>query len=80
MHQNGQVFELRTRASDGEALWAYRYREAGRESRRIQRGGFSSQPDAAKALAAALQRVRQRNAQGPTPTLGEVVTEYLDQH
>jgi hypothetical protein len=46
MKQQGQVFELKTRSHGGEAVWAYRYRIAGRGSRRLQRGGFKSEPSA----------------------------------
>jgi hypothetical protein len=40
MLQQGQVFELATRGPDGKRLWAYRYRAGGRDSKRVQRGGF----------------------------------------
>lgn len=43
--QQGQVFELKKRAVDGGAVWAYRYRTDGPGSRRLQRGGFSSERD-----------------------------------
>jgi hypothetical protein len=43
MKQQGQVFELKTRSHGGEAVWAYRYRIAGRDSRRLQRGGFKTE-------------------------------------
>ena len=46
MSQQGQVFELKKRDREGEPLWAYRYRVAGRGSRRVQRGGFASEQDA----------------------------------
>ena len=48
--QQGQVFELKKRAVDGRPVWAYRYRTDGPGSRRLQRGGFSSERDAAEAL------------------------------
>jgi hypothetical protein len=41
--QQGQVFKLKARCADGEPLWAYRYRVAGRGSARLQVGGFSTQ-------------------------------------
>lgn len=41
--QQGQVFELKKRAVDGRAVWAYRYRTDDPGSRRLQRGGFSSE-------------------------------------
>ena len=46
MSQRGQVFELKRRDREGEALWAYRYRVAGRGSKRVQQGGFASEYDA----------------------------------
>ena len=46
--QQGQVFELKKRAVDGSPVWAYRYRTDGPGSRRLQRGGFSSERDARK--------------------------------
>ena len=48
--QQGQVFELERRAVDGRPVWAFRYRTDGLGSRRLQRGGFSSEHDAAEAL------------------------------
>jgi hypothetical protein len=48
--QQGQVFELKRRDREGESLWAYRYRVAGRDSKRVQQGGFTSEYDAAVAL------------------------------
>ena len=38
MFQQGQVFKLKARCADGEPLWAYRYRVAGRGSARLQVG------------------------------------------
>ena len=38
--QAGQVFQLRRPGPDGRTLWAYRYRAGGRDSKRVQRGGF----------------------------------------
>jgi len=58
MKQRGQVFELKTRSHGGEAVWAYRYRIAGRDSRRLQRGGFKSERAAREALERALARLR----------------------
>ena len=46
--QQGQVFELKKRAVDGSLVWAYRYRTDGPGSSRLERGGFSSERDAAK--------------------------------
>ena len=75
MIQQGQVFELETPGS-----WAYRYRLGGRDSQRIQCGGFSSRQAAAEALQRALARVRHQQARGDTPTLTELVDVYLAQH
>ena len=36
MIQQGQVFKLKAKSEDGEPLWAYRYRVAGRGSERRQ--------------------------------------------
>jgi hypothetical protein len=44
--QQGQVFKLQARRAEGEPLWAYRYRVAGRGSARLQVGGFSSREGA----------------------------------
>jgi hypothetical protein len=49
MSQQGQLIRLKRRGRDGEPLWAYRYRVAGRGSKRVQRGGFASEQDAAEA-------------------------------
>jgi len=38
MIQQGQVFRLKSNRSDGAALWAYRYRIAGRGSKRVPAG------------------------------------------
>jgi hypothetical protein len=48
--QQGQVFNLKARCADGEPLWAYRYRVAGRGSARLQVGGFSTKAEAQRAL------------------------------
>jgi hypothetical protein len=54
--KQGQVFELRKRAVDGSPVWAYRYRTGGPGSRRLQRGGFSCESDAAEALGRAVHK------------------------
>src|SRR6266487_2729595 len=77
--QQGQVFELKKRAVDGSPVWAYRYRTDGPGSRRLQRGGFSSERDAAEALERALEHVRRQQGVGSTLTLKELVEEYLAQ-
>src|SRR5947208_16514596 len=78
--QQGQVFELKNRAVDGSPVWAYRYQTDGPGSRRLQRGGFSSERDAAEALERALEHLRQQKGVGSTLTLKELVEEYLAQH
>ena len=79
MIQQGQVFKLQATCADGEPLWAYRYRVAGRGSARLQVGGFGSKAEAQRALQNKLARlVPGRRA--ATLTLGEWVEEYLDTH
>ena len=78
--QQGQVFELRKRAVDGSPVWAYRYRTGGPGSRRLQRGGFSSERDAGEVLERALEQLRRQRGVGSTLTLKELVEEYLAQH
>src|SRR2546423_10838723 len=78
--QQGQVFELKKRAVDGSPVWAYRYRTDGAGSRRLQRGGFSSERDAAEALKRALEHLRRQKGVGSTLTLKELVEEYLAQY
>jgi hypothetical protein len=58
MVQQGQTIELTRRGSNGERLYAYRYRTGGRDSKRVQRGGFASEPDARDALERELERLR----------------------
>jgi hypothetical protein len=66
------------KGTDGQRLWAYRYRVEGRGSARPQRGGFATRAEAQKALRKVLERL------GPggraTRTLGELVDEYLGVH
>jgi hypothetical protein len=77
--QQGQVFKLKARSADGEPLWAYRYRAAGRGSAWRQVGGFGSRAEAQRALQNRLARlVPGRRA--TTLTLGEWVAEYLEAH
>jgi hypothetical protein len=73
--QHGQVFELKRRSVDGGPVWAYRYRTGGPGSRRLQRGGFSCERDAAEALERALEHLRRQNGVGSTLTLKELVEE-----
>jgi hypothetical protein len=77
--QQGQVFKLKARSADGEPLWAYRYRVAGRGSARLQVGGFSSRAEAQRALQSKLARLLLGGRSATLP-LGEWVEEYLDMH
>jgi integrase len=79
MIQQGQVFKLKATGGDGEPLWAYRYRVAGRGSTRLQVGGFSSKAEAQRALRNKLARLLP-GGRPATLTLGEWVEEYLDTH
>ncbi len=58
MVQQGQTFELTRCGADGRPLWAYRYRTGGRDSKRVQRGGFASEQDARDALDRELEQLR----------------------
>lgn len=80
MSQQGQVFELKRRDREGESLWAYRYRVAGRDSKRVQRGGFASEYDASAALERELDRLRRERRIPRSLTLSELVETYLAQH
>jgi integrase len=77
--QQGQIFKLKARCADGEPLWAYRYRVAGRGSARLQVGGFSTRAEAQRALQNKLARLVP-GGRSATLTLGEWVVEYLDTH
>jgi hypothetical protein len=77
--QQGQVFRLKARSADGEPLWAYRYRVAGRGSARLQVGGFASRAEAQRALQNRLARLVP-GGRSATLTLGEWVAEYLEPH
>ena len=78
MIQQGQVFKLRAKGMDGQALWAFRYRLEGRSSARPQVGVFATRAEAQKALRKPLDRI------GPgrsgTATLAELIDEYLELH
>jgi hypothetical protein len=80
MLQQGQVFELAMRGRDGNRLWAYRYRTGGRDSKRVQRGGFASEQDARDALERELERLRRERRIWRSLTLAELVETYLAQH
>jgi integrase len=77
--QQGQVFKLKAKCADGEPLWAYRYRVAGRGSARLQMGGFSTRAEAQRALQNKLARLLP-GGRSATLTLGEWIAEYLDTH
>jgi integrase len=77
--QQGQVFKLKAKGADGEPLWAYRYRLAGRGSARLQTGGFGRRAEAQKALQRKLARLGP-NGRAATVTLTEWVEEYLETH
>jgi integrase len=80
MVQQGQTIELTRRGADGRPLWAYRYRTGGRDSMRVQRGGFASEQDARDALERELERVRREQRIVRRLTLAELVDTYLAQH
>src|SRR5437764_1022697 len=80
MVQQGQTFELTRCGPDGERLWAYRYRTGGRDSKRVQRGGFAAEQDARDALDRELERVRRERRISRRLTLSELVETYLGQH
>jgi hypothetical protein len=50
--------KLKSKGAGGEALWAYCYRLGGRDSKRVQRGGFQSAQDAREALERELEVLR----------------------
>ena len=80
MSQQGQLFRMKRTGREGEPLWAYRYRLGGRGSKRVQRGGFTSERDAAEALARELERLRRERRVSRSLTLAELVEVYLVQH
>jgi integrase len=80
MVQQGQIFELARRGPNGESMWAYRYRTGGRDSKRVQRGGFACEQDARDALERELERLRRERRISRRLTLSELVDTYLDQH
>lgn len=80
MVQQGQTIELTRRGADGKSLWAYRYRTGGRDSKRVQRGGFASEQDARDALERELERVRRERRITRRLTLAELVDTHLAQH
>ncbi len=80
MAQQGQLIRLTRKGRDGEPLWAYRYRVGGRDSARVQRGGFASERDAAEALERELERLRREQRVSRSLTVAELVEAYLAQH
>lgn len=70
MLQQGQVFPLKT--GHGRRRWAYRYRVAGRGSKRVQRGGFASEQAAAEALERALEETAPGAGAGGDTDAGRV--------
>jgi integrase len=79
MIQQGQVFKLKATSVDGEPLWAYRYRVAGRDSVRRQAGGFTTRAGAQRTLQNRLARLLP-GGRAETLTLAEWVEEYLGAH
>jgi hypothetical protein len=79
MIQQGQVFKLKARDTDGEPLWAYRYRDAGRGSARRQVGGFATKAEAQRALRKVLGRLGPGEGTS-TITLSDLVDECLQVH
>lgn len=80
MVQQGQVFKLASQDGDGSVLWAYRHRQGGRGSKRVQRGGFATERDARDALERSLDKLRREDGSAKVLTLGELVEQYLAQH
>ena len=79
MIQQGQVFRLKAEGPEGEPLWAFRYRVAGRGSARRQVGGFATSAEAQRALQSKLARLGP-DGRATTITLAEWVEEYLQTH
>jgi hypothetical protein len=79
MIQQGQVFKLKAKGTDGAPLWAYRYRDAGRGSTRRQVGGFTTRTEAQCALRKVLDRIGPGGG-AATMTLNDLVSEYLCVH
>src|SRR5438105_858191 len=79
MVQQGQVFKLKAKGANGQALWAYRYRLEGRGSARPQVGGFASRAEAKQALGKVVERLGPAG-RGASMTLAELVEEYLEMH
>src|SRR3954454_5663494 len=80
MSQQGQLIRFARIGRGGEPLWAFRYRVGGRDSKRVQRGGFASERDAAEALERELERLRRERRVSRSLTVAELVEAYLGQH
>ncbi len=80
MSQQGQLIRLKRTGREAEPLWAYRYRVGGRGSKRVQRGGFAAERDAAEALERELELLRREQRVARSLTLAELVEAYLQQH
>jgi FMN phosphatase YigB (HAD superfamily) len=80
MSQRSQLIRLKRTGREREPLWAYRYRVCGRDSKRVQRGGFPSEQDAAEALERELERLRREQRVSRSLTVAELVEAYLEQH
>src|SRR6266508_5359817 len=80
MSQQGQLIRLKRTGREGEPTWAYRYRVGGRGSKRVQRGGFASERDAADAMERDLERLRHEQRVARSLTVAELVEAYLAQH
>jgi len=75
MSQQGELIRLKRTGRDGP-MWAYRYRVGGRGSKRVQRGGFASEQDAAEALERELERLRREQRVSRSLTVAELVEAY----
>jgi hypothetical protein len=70
--QHGQLIRLKRTGRDREPTWAYRYRVGGRDSKRVQRGGFASERDALEALERDLERLRREQRVARSLSLAEL--------
>ena len=77
MFQHGQVFKLKTRGSNGQPLWAYRYRVEGRGWERPQVGGFATREEVEKALRKVLDRLGPGGGRRAALTLAEFVVDSV---
>lgn len=70
--QRGQVWKR------GDKDWVARYREGGRDARRIQKGGFTTKGEADTWLTAKLRELRSGMVE--PPTLNDLVRDFLAQY